>query len=137
MENFNDTLVGNLRKEIERLNEYAKDLEIQASGLNYENLSLHTRNNDNNENIRRILIEAIAEDLDVRAVANSVADVLGISLLKEINVGFNIAVQATMLVPADFDINDFDVTDVSMDAWNSEVEDFSVQSVEIDNVEEI
>ena len=70
-------------------------------------------------------------------MANSVADVLGISLLKEISVGFNIAVQATMLVPADFDVNDFDVTDVRMDAWNSEVEDFSVESFEIDNVEEM
>ena len=137
MAGFNDTLTGNLKKEIDRLSQYANDLEAQASGLNHENLSLRLTRNEENENIRRILIEAIAEDLDVRAVANSVADVLGISLLKEITVGFNIAVQATMLVPADFDVNDFDVTDVRMDAWNSEVEDFSVESFEIDNVEEM
>ena len=137
MAGFNDTLTGNLKKEIDRLSQYANDLESQASGLNHENLSIRLTRNEENENIRRILIEAIAEDLDVQTVANSVADVLGISLLKEITVGFNIVVQATMLVPADFDINDFDVTDVSMYAWNSEVEDFSVESFEIDNVEEI
>ena len=137
MGNFNDTLTGNLKKEIDRLSQYAKDLESQASGLNHENLSLRLKRNDDVENIRLILLEAIAEDLDVQTVANSVADVLGISLLKEITVGFNIAVQATMLVPADFDINDFDVTDVRMDAWNSEVEDFSVESFEIGDVEEM
>ena len=137
MGNFNDTLTGNLKKEIDRLSQYAKDLESQASGLNHENLSLRLKRNDDVENIRLILLEAIAEDLDVQTVANSVADVLGISLLKEITVGFNIAVQATMLVPADFDVNDFDVTDVRMDAWNSEVEDFSVESFEIGDVEEM
>ena len=89
------------------------------------------------ENIRLILLEAIAEDLDVQTVANSVADVLGISLLKEINVGFTLAVEATILVPADFDINDFDVTAVNMEPWNSEVEDFSIESFEISGVEEV
>ena len=137
MANFNDTLTGNLKKEIDRLSQYAKDLESQASGLNHENLSLRLKRNDDVENIRLILLEAIAEDLDVQTVANSVADVLGISLLKEVNVGFTLSVEATMLVPADFDINDFDVTDVSMYPWNSEVEDFSVQSFEIGNVEEM
>ena len=122
---------------LSKMNEYIKDLEAQATGLNQDNLGMSIRRNEENENIRLILLEAIAEDIDVRTVANSVADVLGISLLKEITVGFNIAVQATMLVPADFDVNDFDVTDVRMDAWNSEVEDFSVESFEIDNVEEM
>ncbi len=88
------------------------------------------------ENIRLILLEAIAEDIDVQTVANSVADVLGISLLREISVTFNVAVEATMLVPANFDVSDFDVTDVRMEAWNSEVEDFSVESFEISDVEE-
>lgn len=137
MENFNDTLVGTLRKEIDRLTQYSRDLESQASGLNHENLSLRLKRNDEVENIRLILVEAIAEDLDVQTVANSVADVLDISLLREVSVAFNIAVEATMLVPANFDINDLDVTDVNMEAWNSEVEDFSVQSVEISGVEEM
>jgi hypothetical protein len=119
-----------------KMNEYIKDLEAQATGLNQENLSLSIRRNDENENIRLILLEAIAEDVDVQTLANSVADVLGISLLREISVTFNVAVEATMLVPADFDISDFDVTDVRMEAWNSEVEDFSVQSFEISDVEE-
>jgi len=137
MGNFNDTLTGNLKKEIDRLSQYTKDLESQASGLNHENLSLRLKRNDDVENIRLILLEAIAEDLDVQTVANSVADVLGISLLKEVNVGFTLSVEATMLVPADFDINDFDVTDVSMYPWNSEVEDFAIQSFEIGGVEEL
>ena len=121
MGNFNDTLTGNLKSEIDRLSQYAKDLEEQATGLNHENLSLSIRRN---------------EDVDVQTLANSVADVLGISLLREISVTFNVAVEATMLVPSDFDISDFDVTDVRMEAWNSEVDDFSVQSFEISDVEE-
>lgn len=133
MAGFNDTLTGNLKKEIDRLSQYANDLEIQASGLNHENLSLRMNRNEENENIRAILLEAIAEDLDVQSVANSVADVLGISLLREVSVTFTIAVEASMLVPADFDMSDFDVTNVSMEPWNSEVDDFVVQSFELNN----
>ena len=121
---------------LSKMNEYIKDLEAQATGLNQENLGMAIRRNEENENIRLILLEAIAEDVDIQTLANSVADVLGISLLREISVNFNVAVEATMLVPADFDIADFDVTDVRMEAWNSEVEDFSVQSFEISDVEE-
>ena len=121
---------------LSKMNEYIKDLEAQATGLNQENLGMAIRRNEENENIRLILLEAIAEDVDVQTLANSVADVLGISLLREISVNFNVAVEATMLVPADFDISDFDVTDVRMEAWNSEVDDFSVQSFEISDVEE-
>jgi len=121
---------------LSKMNEYIKDLEAQATGLNHENAGMAIRRNEENENIRLILLEAIAEDIDVQTVANSVADVLGISLLREISVTFNVAVEATMLVPADFDISDFDVTDVRMEAWNSEVEDFSVESFEISDVEE-
>jgi len=136
MGNFNDTLTGNLKNEIDRLSQYAKDLEIQASGLNHENAGMAIRRNDENENIRLILLEAIAEDVDIQTLANSVADVLGISLLREISVTFNVAVEGTMLVPANFDISDFDVTDVRMEAWNSEVEDFSVESFEISDIEQ-
>jgi len=136
MGNFNDTLTGNLKSEIDRLSQYAKDLEAQATGLNHENASMAIRRNDENENIRLILLEAIAEDVDIQTLANSVADVLGISLLREISITFNVAVEATMLVPANFDISDFDVTDVRMEPWNSEVDDFSVESFEISDVEE-
>jgi hypothetical protein len=121
---------------LSKMNEYIKDLEAQATGLNQDNLGMAIRRNEENENIRLILLEAIAEDVDVQTLANSVADVLGISLLREISVNFNVAVEATMLVPANFDISDFDVTDVRMEAWNSEVEDFSVESFEISDVEE-
>jgi hypothetical protein len=122
---------------LSKMNEYIKDLEAQATGLNHENLSLAIRRNEENENIRLILLEAIAEDVDVQTLANSVADVLGISLLREISVTFNIAVEGTMLVPANFDISDFDVTDVRMEPWNSEVDDFSVESFEISDIEEM
>jgi hypothetical protein len=121
---------------LSKMNEYIKDLEAQATGLNQDNLGMSIRRNEENENIRLILLEAIAEDIDVQTVANSVADVLGISLLREISVTFTVAVEASMLVPADFDISDFDVTNVSMEAWNSEVDDFVVQSFEIADVEE-
>lgn len=125
---------------LSKMNEYIKDLEEQASGLNRDNLRISTFWDDRTENIRMILVDALSEEqsehVTVKTLANSIADVLGISLLREISVTFNVAVEATMLVPADFDVSDFDVTDVRMEAWNSEVEDFSVESFEISDVEQ-
>jgi hypothetical protein len=119
-----------------KMNEYIKDLETQASGLSADNLGLAIRRNEENENIRLILLEAIAEDLDVQSVANSIADVLGISLLKQITVTFPITVEATMLVPADFDVDNLEIGNVDIDCYNSDVEDFSVESFEIGAIEE-
>jgi hypothetical protein len=134
METYNDTLVGNLRRQIELL-------ELDNVTLRSEVDRLFKEHETDVENIRLILIDSLSAEqkgyVDVNILANSIADVLGISLLKEITVAFNIAVQATMLVPAEFDISDFDVTDVNMEPWNSEVEDFSVQSVELSGAEEV
>ena len=119
-----------------KMNEYIKDLEAQASGLNADNLGMAIRRNEENENIRLILLEAIAEDLDVQAVANSVADVLGISLLREITVTIPLTVEATMLVPADFDIDYLEIGEINVDCYNTDVEDFCVQSFDVGNIEE-
>ena len=121
---------------LSQLNQEISDLNEQVVYLRSERDRIQEIYSRDVENIRLILLEAIAEDIDVQTVANSVADVLGISLLREISVTFNVAVEATMLVPADFDISDFDVTNVSMEAWNSDVDDFVVQSFEIGDVEE-
>ena len=121
---------------LSKMNEYTKDLEAQASDLNHENLRLRITRNEENENIRLILLEAIAEDLDVQSVANSVADVLGISLLREITVTIPLTVEATMLVPADFDIEHFEVGELSLDCYNTDVEDFCVQSFDVGEIEE-
>jgi hypothetical protein len=121
---------------LSKINEYTKDLEAQASDLNHENLRLRITRNEENENIRLILLEAIAEDLDVQSVANSVADVLGISLLREITVTIPLTVEATMLVPADFDIEHFEVGELSLDCYNTDVEDFCVQSFDVGEIEE-
>ena len=119
-----------------KMNQYIKDLEAQASGLNADNLGMAIRRNEENENIRLILLEAIAEDLDVQAVANSVADVLGISLLREITVTIPLTVEATMLVPADFDIDYLEIGEINVDCYNTDVEDFCVQSFDVGNIEE-
>ena len=121
---------------LSKINEYTKDLEAQASDLNHENLRLRITRNEENENIRLILLEAIAEDIDVQTVANSVADVLGISLLREITVTIPLTVEATMLVPADFDIEHFEVGELSLDCYNTDVEDFCVQSFDVGEIEE-
>jgi hypothetical protein len=121
---------------LSKINEYTKDLEAQASDLNHENLRLRITRNEENENIRLILLEAIAEDIDVQTVANSVADVLGISLLREITVTIPLTVEATMLVPADFDIDHFEVGELSLDCYNTDVEDFCVQSFDVGDIEE-
>jgi len=121
---------------LSKMNEYIKDLEAQATGLNQDNLGMSIRRNEENENIRLILLEAIAEDIDVQTVANSVADVLGISLLREITVTIPLTVEATMLVPADFDIEHFEVGELSLDCYNADVEDFCVQSFDVGEIEE-
>jgi hypothetical protein len=46
-------------------------------------------------------------------------------------------VEATLLVPANFDIDDLQITDVGMDADNIDVEEFSVESWDIGRIEEI
>jgi len=122
---------------LSKMNQYIKDLEAQATGLNQDNLGMSIRRNEENENIRLILLEAIAEDLDVQSVANSVADVLGISLLREITVTIPLTVEATMLVPADFDIEHFEVGELNLDCYNTDVEDFCVQSFDVGDIEEI
>jgi hypothetical protein len=121
---------------LSKMNEYIKDLEAQATGLNQDNLGMSIRRNEENENIRLILLEAIAEDIDVQTVANSVADVLGISLLREITVTIPLVVEATMLVPADFDIEHFEVGELNLDCYNTDVEDFCVQSFDVGEIEE-
>jgi hypothetical protein len=89
------------------------------------------------ENTRAILIEAIVDGTDVRTLANSIADVFAISLLKSITVSIPLTVEATLLVPANFDIDDLQITDVGMDADNIDVEEFSVESWDIGRIEEI
>jgi hypothetical protein len=134
MGQYNDTLVGNLRRQIELL-------EIDNVTLRSEVNRLFKEHETDVENIRLILLDSLSAEqsgyVDVNILANSIADVLGISLMREVTVAFNIAVEATMLVPAGFDISDLDVTDVNMEAWNSEVEDFSVQSFEFGGAEEV
>jgi hypothetical protein len=70
-------------------------------------------------------------------VANSIADVFAISLLKSITVSIPLTVEATLLVPANFDIDDLQITDVGMDADNIDVEEFSVESWDIGRIEEM
>jgi hypothetical protein len=122
---------------LSKMNEYIKDLEAQATGLNQDNLGMAIRRNDENENIRLILLEAIAEDVDVQTVANSVADVLGISLLKSVTVSMVMNVEATMVVPADYDISNLEIGDVQVHCYNSDVEDFSIESFDILDIEEV
>lgn len=123
-----------------KMNEYINDLEEQASGLNRDNLRLHTFWNDRVENIRLILLDALSVEqsahVDVNILANSIADVLDISLLKEITVTFPITVEATMLVRADFDVDNLEIGNVDIECYNSDVEDFSVESFEIGAIEE-
>jgi hypothetical protein len=137
MAGFNDTLTGNLKKEIDRLSEYAKDLELQASGLIMENRTLRSRFDDKAELIRQVLIASIRDDESPIAIANSVADILDISLLREITVTIPLVVEATMLVPADFDIEHFEVGELNLDCYNTDVEDFCVQSFDVGDIEEM
>jgi len=136
MAGFNDTLTGNLKKEIDRLSQYAKDLEEQASGLIMENRTLRSRFDDKAELIRQVLIASIQDEEEPKAIANSIADILDISLLREITVTIPLTVEATMLVPIDFDIEHFEVGELNLDCYNTDVEDFCVQSFDVGDIEE-
>lgn len=125
-------VLTSLRRQIELL-------ELDNVTLRNERDRLYVDHERDVENIRDILLDALSTDqrdyVDVDILANSIADVLGISLLKEVSVLISMNVEATMLVPANFDISDLDIHDVSMDAFNTEVDDFSVQSFDIFGIE--
>jgi hypothetical protein len=136
MENFNDTLTGNLKKEIDRLSQYAKDLEAQVKDLNHDNLNLRMERNDKAELVRQVLVAAIQEEDEPLAIANSIADILNISLLREITLTIPVTIEATMLVPIDFDIDDFAISELNVDCYNTDVEDFSVESWDVGDIEQ-
>ncbi len=131
---YNDSLVGNLRRQIELLEQ---DNAILRSDR--ERIKADYANDV--ESVRLILLDALSTDqreyVDVDILANSIADVFAISLLKTVRVSFTVDVEADVLVPAGFDIDELAITDVTMEAWNSEVEEFSVQSFDVGTIEEI
>lgn len=134
METYNDTLVGNLRRQIELL-------ESDNTALRNDRERIKADYAHDVESVRLILLDALSTDqreyVDVDILANSIADVFAISLLKTVRVSFTVDVEADVLVPAAFDISDLAITDVTMEAWNSEVEEFSVQSFDVGTIEEI
>ena len=134
MEENQHPVLTNLRKMLD-------SLEIENATLRNEVNRLHSDHEQDVENVRLILIDAMSNeqryDVNVNSVSKSVADVLGISLQKEITVSIPLTVEATMLVPANFDVRDLDIHDVGMDAFNTDVEDFSVQSWDIGHIEEM
>ena len=120
-----------------QLNQEIQDLKDQVTYLRSERDRILTNYSQDVENTRAILIEAIVDGTDVRTLANSIADVFAISLLKSITVSIPLTVEATLLVPANFDIDDLQITDVGMDADNIDVEEFSVESWDIGRIEEM
>jgi hypothetical protein len=124
-----------------QLNQEIQDLNDQVTFLRSERDRILTNYSQDVENVRLILLDALSIEqsgnVDVNILANSIADVFAISLLKSITVSIPLTVEATMLVPADFDLDDLQITDVGMDAFNTEVEDFSVESWEIDDIHEM
>ena len=134
MEQNQHPVLSNLRRQIELL-------ELDNATLRSEVGRLAVDHEQDVENVRLILIDAMSNqqryDVNVDSVSRSVADVLGISLQKEITVSIPLTVEATMLVPVNFDVRDLDIHDVGMDAFNTDVEDFSVESWDIGHIEEM
>jgi hypothetical protein len=134
MEDNQHPVLSNLRRQIEllKLDNVTLQSEVNRLAVDHE---------QDVENVRLILIDAISNeqryDVNVNSVSKSVADVLGISLQKEITISIPLTVEATMLVPANFDVRDLDIHDVGMDAFNTDVEDFNVQSWDIGHIEEM
>lgn len=130
---LNET-IDNLRRQIELL-------QIENATLRTDRDRIFNEHEQDLENVRNILIDSLATDqreyVDIDILANSIADVFGISLMKTVRVSFTVDVEADVLVPAGFDIQDLAITDVRMDAWNSEVDDFDVQSYDVGTIEEM
>jgi hypothetical protein len=122
---------------LSQLNKEISDLNDQVTFLRSERDRILTNYSQDVENTRLILLEAIAEDVDVKTLANSVADVFAISLLREITVSIPLTVEATLLVPADFDIDNLEIGEINVDCYNTDVEDFSVQSWDMGTIEEM
>jgi hypothetical protein len=120
-----------------QLNQEISDLNDQVTFLRSERDRILTNYSQDVENVRLILLEAIAEDVDTKTLANSVADVFAISLLREITVSIPLTVEATLLVPADFDIDNLEIGEINVDCYNTDVEDFSVQSWDMGTIEEM
>ena len=124
-----------------QLNTEIQELKSEVFFLRSEKNRLLENYSKDVENVRLILLDALSTEqegnVDVNILANSIADVFAISLLKTITVSIPLTVEATMLVPADFDISDLEITDVGMDADNIEVEDFSVESWDVGDIEEM
>lgn len=132
MESQHPTLI-NLRRQIELL-------ELDNATLRNERDRLYVDHEKDVENIRDILLDALSADqrdyVDVDTLANSVADVLGIELTKTVNVIIHLNVEASMTVPAHFDVADLQITDVGLDAYSTEVENFSVDSWDVFGIDE-
>jgi hypothetical protein len=116
-------------------------LQIENATLRTDRDRIFNEHERDLENVRNILIDSLGADqreyVDIDILANSIADVFGISLMKTVRVSFTVDVEADVLVPAGFDIQDLAITDVRMDAWNSEVDDFDVQSYDVGTIEEM
>ena len=122
---------------LSQLNQEIQDLKDQVTFLRSERDRILTNYSQDVENTRLILLEAIAEDVDVKTLANSVADVFAISLLREITISIPLTVEATLLVPADFDIDNLEIGEINVDCYNTDVEDFSVQSWDVHDIHEM
>jgi hypothetical protein len=134
MEDNQHPVLTNLRRQIELL-------EFEVKSLRNDNDRIKQDYSQDVENVRLILLDALSieqsEDVDVNILANSIADVFALSLLKEITVSISLTAEATLLVPSNFDVDSLSIEDVRMDAFNTEVEDFTVHSFEVDNIEKI
>jgi hypothetical protein len=134
MEDNQHPVLTNLRRQIELL-------EFEVKSLRSDNDRIRQDYANDVENVRLILLDALSieqsQDVDVNILANSIADVFALSLLKEITVSISLTAEATLLVPSNFDVDNLSIEDVRMDAFNTEVEDFTVHSFEVDNIEEI
>ena len=119
-----------------QLNQEVSDLKQQVDFLRTDRDRIKADYANDVENTRAILIEAIVDGADVRTLANSIADVFAISLLKSVTVSMVMNVEATMVVPADYDIDNLEIGDVRVHCYNSDVEDFSVESFDIIDIEE-
>lgn len=132
MESQHPTLI-NLRRQIELL-------ELDNATLRSEVGRLAVDHERDVQNIQDILLDALSADqrdyVDIDILANSIADVLGIELTKTINAIVHLNVEVSMTVPAHFDVSDLSITDVGLDAYNSEVDNFSVDSWDVYGIEQ-
>lgn len=117
--------------------ETIKASSLQAHFRQSESLiSYRTKNEVAKSNVRDIVLEALENDEIDEEVANGIADALGFTLSRSVDVTLSVTVNLTVSVPHGYDIDDLSSDiELSVSTYGSDVE-IESEDISIDDVME-